>query len=116
MLVGLGLPCQVPHGTTLTVKCLLSMSVGLDLPGPGTSRHHLHGQVSIVCASATRCTWSRYLTAQSSRSCVYCLCQCDSVYLAMVSHGTTFTVKCLLFMLVRLGLPGPGTSRHHLHG
>ncbi|KAH3719658.1 hypothetical protein DPMN_062508 [Dreissena polymorpha] len=76
------------------------MSVRLGLPGPGISRHHLHGQVSIVYVGATRFTWSRYLTAQSSRSNVYCLCQCDSVYLAQVPNCTILTVKCLLSMSV----------------
>ncbi|KAH3719580.1 hypothetical protein DPMN_062431 [Dreissena polymorpha] len=107
---------KVPHGTTFTVKCILSMLVRLGVHGQGTSRHHLHGQVSIVYVSATRFTWPRYLTAPPSRSIVYCLCQCDSVYLAQVPHGTPFTVKCLLSMLVRLGLLGPGFSRHHIHG
>ncbi|KAH3719578.1 hypothetical protein DPMN_062429 [Dreissena polymorpha] len=89
---------KVPHGTTFTVKCLLSMSVRIGLPGPVASRHHPHGQVSIVYVSATRCTWPRYLIAPPSRLSAYCLCQCDSVYMAKVPHGTTFTVKRLLSM------------------
>ncbi|KAH3719656.1 hypothetical protein DPMN_062506 [Dreissena polymorpha] len=107
---------KVPHGTTFTVKCLLSMLVRLGVHGQGTSRHHLYGQVSIDYACATRCTWPRYLTAPPSRSSVYCLCLCDSVYMAKVPHVTTITVKCLLSMSVRLGVPGQGTSWHLPHG
>ncbi|KAH3719660.1 hypothetical protein DPMN_062510 [Dreissena polymorpha] len=107
---------KVPHGTTLTVECLLSMSVRLGVPGQVTSQHHPHGQVSIVCVSATWFTWPRFLTAPPSLLSVYCLCQCDSLYLAKVPHGTILTVECLLSMSVGLGLPCPGTSLHHLHG
>ncbi|KAH3719675.1 hypothetical protein DPMN_062529 [Dreissena polymorpha] len=92
------------------------MSVRLGVHGQGTSRHHYHGQVTIVSPYATRFTRSRYLTTRASRSSVYCLCQCDSVYLAKVPHGTTFTVKCLLSLPVRLGVHGQGNSRQHLHG
>ncbi|KAH3719657.1 hypothetical protein DPMN_062507 [Dreissena polymorpha] len=82
------------------------MLVRLGVPCQGTSRLHLHGQVSIDYVSATRCTWPRYLTAPPSRSSDYCQCLCDSVYLVKVPYGTSLTVKCLLSMSVRLGVPG----------